>query len=189
MRHCVSFDIDGTLINTEELNKRAYKLVGIDMPDYAWGLRWQTWLIDIVGSKERAMEVHTSKVHAYAELLRDVKISNVILEPTYIAREMIRRPDIQVQFLTAGTTMTANIILQRLGLRPTMAGNLSYEARRLALHSTVLGSNGAVVYLDDNPENIRRLAEDVPLLSVIHYTGQTANELRTKVQDEFLAKS
>lgn len=190
VRHSVLFDIDGTLINSRDLNVQAYRRVGVEMPDHAWSLRWQTWLFDLVGSRERAEQIHTAKVNTYVTMLRTVEISKYVLEPTYLARELLRRPDIKVRFLTAGTVTTANIILQRLGLgAPSMAGNLSYEARRLALHSSVLGSSGDVVYIDDHEENVLRLHDDVPGLTLIHYRGQTSAQLRETLQGFLNVKS
>lgn len=189
MKHSVSFDIDGTLLNTEKMNREAYWRFGVEVPDYAIGLRWQTWLPNITGSMAKAEEIHSKKVLYYADKLRTVDLKSYVLSPTYLAREFIRRPDIHVQFLTAGSVTTANIILQRLALRASMAGNLSYEARRLALHSSVLGSDGIVVYIDDHEENVTRLRDDVPGLSVIHYVGHSSAELRTTVQEMINVRS
>lgn len=183
MKHSVSFDIDGTLIDTKQLNRDAYYQVGVDVPDYAFGLRWQTWLPNVVGSMSKAEEIHTRKVRIYIAKLRDVNINHYILEPTYLARSLLRRTDIEVKFLTSGTVTTANIILQRLNIRAPLAGNLSYEARRLLLHSSVLGTNGSVVYIDDLADNVRRLTDDVLGLTAIQFIDQDNDTLRNQVQE------
>ena len=40
----VVFDLDGTLADTRDLVRRAYDLVGVHMPEHAWGLPAEAWL-------------------------------------------------------------------------------------------------------------------------------------------------
>lgn len=56
------FDLDGTLIDTKEATYQAYKHVGINMPDEAWGLPWYEWL--------DSADIHDEKTKIYPEMLK-----------------------------------------------------------------------------------------------------------------------
>jgi phosphoglycolate phosphatase-like HAD superfamily hydrolase len=65
----VAFDLDGVIADTRGLVKRAYDIVGVDMPDYAWGLSWQEWLPQVIKvGGELARQTHQAKCEIYRTL-------------------------------------------------------------------------------------------------------------------------
>ena len=61
----VVFDVDGVLVDTRELVVQAYRDVGVEMPENAWGLPWHEWLPALVGDDGRAAELHREKTRRY----------------------------------------------------------------------------------------------------------------------------
>jgi phosphoglycolate phosphatase-like HAD superfamily hydrolase len=177
--HLVSFDLDGTLIDTRELNHRAYQLAGVDIPDYAWGMRWQSWLPNLVGSLEHAEKLHRKKINIYSDLLQSTDLKCLELPPAQLARMLNRQVGrVSVQVLTAASSQTTNVILNALGVKTdSLAFNLSYEAKKLALQSSVFAAYDSVTYIDDDARNVPRFRAGLPNLKLIHYTNQTFNEL------------
>ena len=57
------FDLDGTLVNTRLAVKEAYRQVGIEMPDDAWGKPWTEWLNNKFA--------HDAKAKIYPDVLKE----------------------------------------------------------------------------------------------------------------------
>lgn len=173
MTQLVCFDVDNTLANTAQLNRDAYHQVGVEMPDGAWGLPWQEWLIDLVGDQAGATLVHEIKTTLYEELLTQVTLEELSLSAAHVARELERHTEIRVTYLTAADTRTARRVLRKLELRGPVVGGLTYAQRSSILRETV-GNVSELTYVDDNVTTVKQLARDLPTLRVVHYTGQSA---------------
>src|SRR5690554_4950980 len=133
----ICFDIDGTLVDTRELNLRAYAQVGVEIPDDAWGRRWQEWLPEVVGDPDRAIELHCAR----------------------IARELSHqeRGPVRVYLLTGASTWPVLKIIQRLDIHPNrLFSNLNYAARQRYLEKMP----GGTPYLDDLAETVEQLRVD-----------------------------
>lgn len=59
------FDLDGTLVDTRRAVLDAYGRAGVNMPEDAWGLPWQDWLITPEGRPDFAR--HALKNAAYPD--------------------------------------------------------------------------------------------------------------------------
>lgn len=174
----VCFDVDGTLADTRELNRRAYADVGISIPDHAWGLPWHQWLPGLCGSTERARQVHARKIVRYTTILQEVPAHQVALPPAHVARLLeARSGEVNtVMYATAGHRRTARRVRDKLGLLGPLAPLLTYDER-----ARTLQSNRVVVYVDDNRDTLVRLARDIPRLRTVHYDDQDADTLLATV--------
>lgn len=178
------FDVDGTIVNTRELNIEAYLSVGVVMPPTAWGTRWQNWLPGVVGDLGTAAQLHTQKVKNFTEMLRSCDLWDITLPAAEIARELIETLTVEVQFLTAASLPTARLILQKLMLNAPVADNLPYEAKKAHLeHSLRSADYHTVTYVDDDAINVSRLREQLPELNVIHFENQSYRDLRLQIRE------
>lgn len=180
MTRLLYFDVDGTIVNSRELVTKAYEAVGVKMPAYAWGLRWQDWLVDhCEGADELARLLHERKSHEYVKLLTRSDIQRYALPAAQLARHALLNYGVNsVRYLTASTDSTAYSIVSRLGIAATLTGNLSYDQRRDVLADAPTGT----VYLDDNEETLDQLKRDLPNLATIHINGQSFDELLVQVR-------
>lgn len=176
--HYLYFDVDGTVVNTRHLVARAYADVGVTMPDHAWGVRWEDWLIDYFdGDVERARKIHRLKGDRYSTLLLRYDSKTYELPAARIARVAILGGHC-VRYLTAGTATTAINALSRLGISSQLTGHLTYEERLAHLRRAPHGA----IYLDDNLDTIAQLAADIPTLGLVAVTNQTYDELAYEVR-------
>jgi phosphoglycolate phosphatase-like HAD superfamily hydrolase len=174
----LAFDVDGTIADTRDLSAKAYAEVGVAVPDGAWGVRWQVWLTDLLGGDlERATDTHARKTAIYASVLRQADLRPLVLPAGRLAYTHLaggRRP---VRYLTAGSSHTATILLARLGILGPLESNLTYRERWRELRRMP----GGTPYVDDNEQTIRTLATDCPHLNLIHYSGQSYEQLTEEV--------
>lgn len=181
MTRLVSFDLDGTLINTRELNRVAYRAAGVDVPDRAWGLRWQEWLPELTGSHAVATGIHNRKVQAYVEVVTDCSVRDIALPAARLAADLQEHgDDVTLWCLTAGSLLTSRILLRKLRLGLPVIANLTYE-HRAALLADRSPSESVTVYVDDRADTIRRLHEDAPQVRGIWYDKQSYRDLRAEV--------
>lgn len=170
MRRLLLLDVDGTVINSHELVRRSYESVGVELPEGAWGRRWQDWLIDACdGDRERAELLHKQKIDAYSDLLLRTDLKQFELPGAPLARNWrmwYGRP--YLGYLTAGAAETACTIAARLHGEATVHGELTYPERLKHL----LAAPHGTIYLDDNLDTIAQLTVDAPHLSLIAITGQ-----------------
>jgi len=182
-------DLDGTLADTDALNREAYRRVGVEVPPNAAGLSYREWLGDLVGIGD-VERVHTAKQVWYGILLGDVDPHTLALPPTRLARTLLygdARRSATVSCLTAASHECARTLLRRLGLSVPVKPQLTYDARRVILSRAMSVAKhrgtGSVVYVDDMGSTVERLTEDVPGLRLLHYTGQTYEQLRAELAD------
>jgi phosphoglycolate phosphatase-like HAD superfamily hydrolase len=172
----ICFDIDGTLVDTRELNLRAYAQVGVEIPDDAWGRRWQEWLPEVVGDPDRAIELHERKTSIYVDLILASTVADIELPCARIARELSHQEHgpVRVYLLTGASTRPVLKIIQHLDIHPNrLFSNLDYAARQRYLEKMP----GGTPYLDDLAETVEQLRVDVPHIRPIRYTGQTYEQL------------
>lgn len=176
MTRWLSFDVDGTILDTRELNERAYREVGVEVPDHAWGLTWQAWLPAATGYPLESCEVlHRAKVQIYEKLVEEVDLRPLLLPPGRVAHAHLARSRGPIRYLTAGSGRAATIMLARLGILGPIQTGLTYAQRAALLgampHDTT--------YVDDRLDTIVRLRHEpgAAKLNLIHYSGQTYEKL------------
>lgn len=177
-----SFDIDGTLVDTRELNRLAYLELGVEIPDYAWGLPWHQWLPDLFKTRDEAVIIHRAKVSWYESFLADVTTEVPELPSAYIAREAVKAQDPgDVVILTAGSRETAETLLSRVGIEPAsvaLHASLDIPHRLMKLAALEPGT----VYIDDLAVNVEDARMFAPHLNVIHYTDQSRADLISEIR-------
>lgn len=110
---CYIFDLDGVLVDTKDAVRKAYEIVGVYMPDEAWGRPFAAWGLDYCnrhGLDPR--EVHKEKnrhfkrlaksmvralpplhqAHKLYENDRDVRILTAASGPAYLATQHLTKP-------------------------------------------------------------------------------------------------
>lgn len=65
-----AFDLDGTLVDTKELVRKAYIHAGVVPPDDFFGKTFFEWF---TGDPQEAQEVHSNKQQYYMEHIKSVK--------------------------------------------------------------------------------------------------------------------
>lgn len=130
----IAFDLDGTLIDTRMAVKAAYKLAGIDMPDWAWGLAWQEWLPKQCGME--SSRFHKLKNQHYPRMLE--RYAEVL--PLYQAAIELRAP-----VLTGASRQAVESILK---LWPGI--NVQGCGMMLAEKIIWLNAHAPGHYVDDN---------------------------------------
>lgn len=168
-------DVDGTVVDTRELNRTAYAEIGVEYPDDAWGNRWEHWLPRVTGYPLEACEVlHRAKMEVYLTLISKTDLRELLLPPGRLAYAHLVRGRGPVRYLTAGSARTATVLLARLGILGRLDAELVYTARRkVLLHEATLES----VYIDDRLDTIARLRQDMPGLKTVHFSGQSYERL------------
>lgn len=186
MTHSVFFDLDGTLARTEVLNVAAYHLAGVIIPESATGRSWKEWLPALVGS--HAVDTHEEKQRHYIDLIATARIDTLMLPAAALAHDLLHAGSARratVMCLTAASGPCARAVLHRLDLRVPVRTELTYQLRLQVLQSSTEGALrrglAAPVYVDDSVDNVTRLRYDLPDLRVVHYTGQTYDQLRSEV--------
>lgn len=175
----VSFDVDGTLISTQELNRRAYAEVGVRVPDHAWGERWQDWLTNVVGDYGTAVVLHARKTFIYADMVRDCDVSTIELPAGRVARELSHglHGDVAVHLLTGGAQHSTEQVLRRLDIHAVAVHtNLDHVARVARLAQLPPGT----LYVDNLATTVEKLLTQVPYIRSIHYVDQTYDEILTE---------
>ena len=168
VKRLVAFDLDGTLVDSREAVELAYRIAGVTMPDGAWGKPWQEWLDD--------PDVHCRKTIIYINLIQLGKV-NVNAE----VKKWITRSNIHPVVLT-GASETAAVMLLNQMFQPsefTVAGTSMSTAAKIAY----LQSHTEIsTYVDDDDKAVGLIRAACPNTRVIHYVGQTAEELQSEVQ-------
>lgn len=144
----VVFDLDGTLGNTEPLVIKAYELNGIKVPKDMWGKPASAWLPQLVGSKEKAAEIHHLKNVAYRVL---VGVEGVPpLAAADLCRELLDVDGYEVGILTGASFDATTAVRRALRLDrvPILAAGCELQRKIEVLQN--LSKTG--IYFDDNLE-------------------------------------
>lgn len=168
----ISFDLDGVLLDSEPLVRRAYARAGITLNDdawrYAWGKSWAEWLPPLVGGCFEARTIHEAKNRAYARIIRDATIEATTAHT--LAAELQKEDGFVVT--TCASVFAANIVLERLGLNPLLV-----EAGLSLSEKIALISDRNLIHIDDDLVVVQSIRDG------IHYTGQTVERLRDTVRE------
>jgi hypothetical protein len=184
VRPLVCSDVDGTVVDTRELNRYAYRLAGIEIPDLAWGRTWYEWLPGLVGDLREAVRIHDEKIRVYSELVDECNAGKLALPMTWVLQDATLA-ELDTCCLTASSLRTARTLLERLNVTSPLVASLSYE-RRLETLRGLLRADAPLVYVDDDERTVDRLGSDLPGINVVRYTGQTYTQLRHEVLEPLL---
>lgn len=140
-------DIDGVLIDSRQLVREAYRKVGVNMPDEAWGHPWQMWLPSVTGSLENARKAHSAKTLAYVDVIRGGAALENKLPYADILLSLEAMFPGDVTYVTGAAKDAADAILEALNLNPKalLACSVSTAERVDILRS--IADTG--VYIDD----------------------------------------
>ena len=144
--NCWAFDIDGVLVDSRYAVKAAYKHVGIDMPDSAWGLPWQDWLPKLTPNVDATRR---GKSEAYLSLIREGALD--VLPMAQLARQL-EGSDCRVAYVTSSSDPSATAILKSLSLDHTCLLGTNLQPVERATKLARWSDWG--VYVDDRPEGI-----------------------------------
>lgn len=183
----VSFDLDGTLVDTRDAVRRSYRIAGVEMPDYAFGLPWQEWLPQLVDDTLEATQIHQTKTSIYLDILNsDGPPPFKILPATLIARKLLsdrenRLHSIGVSVITAATSVATLRILDLIGLKPSITcSNVTLLERLKHLDTYPSGT----VYVDDNCETVNQARCWTAHIRSILYKGQSYFDLLHSIMKE-----
>lgn len=180
----VSFDVDGTLIDNQQLVRQAYELAGVKLSDLDWsycfGKTFSEWLVEwCEGDYERAWEIHREKNRRYHELIAAQTGEEVVLPPTRLAQELI---DVgrDIYVVTGASNVAAVTVLQFLGLETI---HPAYVTAALSIEGKVSWIQELeTIHIDDDVRIIEGLRE-AGYPYVIHYQiGDTLTHLRRAVE-------
>lgn len=147
MTHVV-FDLDGTLADTHDLVRRAYDLVGVRMPESAWGRPAQEWLAEALpnASAEEVAEAHRLKNVAMRTLMGAHGCER--LPAADLCEALKADKDYTVGILTGASLESARATRRclRLSRVPILGAGADLETKMKVLRSTA----DAGIYLDDD---------------------------------------
>lgn len=152
----VVFDLDGTLADTEELVTRAYKMVGVTVPEGAWGKSAQSWLANCVGGTDQAADLHELKNLAYRVLIETEGVPP--LAAAHLCRELLSTKGYDVSILTGASFDAAQAVRSSLRLeRATiLSAGVSLDQKIAILN----GFAPTGLYFDDNREACHRVSKE-----------------------------
>lgn len=166
---CVVFDFDGVLADTHDLVLRAYREVGVEPPDEAWGSPWQEWLAD--------PEAHARKTARYVELIKEGALDDRVLSATYTMLALHSEHE-ETLVLTGASLEAVMAFGQRYcGVyAPVVLGTSCGDVRKSFMLMQLREDCPVVVYVDDDEVRGRRIVEWTHDESIhfIHYCGQGA---------------
>lgn len=164
------FDFDGVLVDTEALVRKAYREVGVTMPEGAWGKPWWMWLDD--------PSAHARKTVRYVEMIRNGELSLGLLPPLDVAVRLMRE-GASVFILTGASREVVTAFQQTYAddLRdppiPILDTSCDF-AQKLNCLLSLSDCYERVVYVDDD----RQTCEDLNIgwsnrIRVVHYERYT----------------
>jgi phosphoserine phosphatase len=126
------FDLDGTLVDTRLAVKEAYRQVGVEMPDGAWGKPWTEWLNN--------KQVHKAKAKAYPNTLKAFAQEL----PLYHYAHQHKCPVI------TGASREAVRAIQALFGGLNVIATCATHARKIEIIQTYIHDERNVAYVDDD---------------------------------------
>ncbi|MEU7476662.1 hypothetical protein AB0A63_11825 [Lentzea sp. NPDC042327] len=178
------FDIDGVLVDTREIVRRAYAEVGIELPDRLWGSSWRIWLPELCGGDLlRAQAVHDQKTQAHLDLLSETRVAT--LAGAEAARALHSR-GWTVKFITSGTREVVRRTLDSAD--PSLSGflagtDLDSTGKRRALDGI---SPAGGVYVDDN-HDLGVKVTGGSTWKLVHFRDQTEAELIKEISTAWMS--
>lgn len=176
-----AFDLDGTLLDTMELNRQAYATVGVTVPTEAAGLSWLEWLpAQVGGNVEVAATIHRAKTGLYLRQLIETDLKGMELPALKIAQELYTDNPTRVKLVTAAAFGSTRRLINRFRLDTIeYHAELVYGKRLAQLRNWAMFND--VTYVDDSAVTVARLRVDAPNVRVIHYTDQDLETLKQQM--------
>lgn len=171
------FDLDGVLIDSESLVREAYRRVGVEMPEDAWGKPAREWMPQRYG--RGWTRLHDAKNAAYERLFH-----MAVPEPT-TAVEAVRRLNVAGEscYLLTGASARATIAVVSHAL-PDLRWTDLYTGMTSTMKVTqvdkLTSRRGLVVYVDDDQATCDLIELSVPRVRVVRYDIRT-----TRTEDIF----
>lgn len=142
------FDLDGTLIDSHNAVRLAYRLAGVEPPKDFWGKSASDWLPSVCNFDDKlASDVHKRKQEIYLTLLQE---DNLV--PTLSAADALRTLRLhgrRICVVTAASKEAARAALTRHNIRPdALYASVSRRVRHHTL-TKLVGSHAVLV--DDAP--------------------------------------
>lgn len=153
----IAFDLDGCLIDSEELIRQSYKDVGVELPDGFMSRPSGQWADDDLRARKDAAYLHRLATDPLWPL------------PPWWAAEVLHEAGEVVGLITSAPDGAVQVVAKRALSWPftvTCAG-LTPTQKAVWLNDT-----GPGVYVDDQEHVVVP-----PSWRFIHYTGQDADEL------------
>jgi len=159
----IVFDLDGCLIDSEEMIRKSYREAGAEPPGNFMSLGHHDWI------EEDREAVHARKDQFY---LRGLRLGVPRREPWHTA-EMLLAEGHEVTMLTSAPRGTVAVLEWHV---PSWPFTEAYDGVGRAAKESWLAQRSAGVYVDDQeyvtiPEGWR----------FVHYTGQSAQKLYDEV--------
>jgi len=155
----VVFDLDGTLADTRDLVRRAYDVVGVHMPEHAWGLPAEAWLAGAVpGGLEDVAEVHRLKNVALRTLIAAHGVER--LPAADLCEALKKDRSYTVGILTGASLGAARATRRALALSrvPILGAGCDLETKMNVLRATAESG----IYFDDDYEACVAVADQTP---------------------------
>lgn len=111
------FDVDGVLCDTRLAVKLAYKEVGVEFPEYAWGLPKQEWFVD--------EEAHDKKNACYPAFLARYGVRSPICD---FVSDLLATPFSDVAILSSASESAVRSVLDFVGLSEVYILGSGYSA-------------------------------------------------------------
>ena len=94
------FDLDGTLVDTKKAVFEAYRYVGVNMPEDAWGKNWREWLTGPDAEKLHKAKntIYLKTVGLYAQPLELLPFVEKAGYPVITGASMIAAETIAIKF-------------------------------------------------------------------------------------------
>lgn len=163
----VVFDLDGVLVDSKDMVKRAYAEVGVYMPDYVWGLPWQSWLGD--------PSAHEAKTAVYLDMITDEGVTE--LSGVDVARRVRTEGLGRVMVLTGASDESTELVLTSLDLADIDWSTGQTRDGKARMLQGLIQDGHEVVYVDDDEDAVRHFQRTIADLHVVHYQGQDAGDL------------
>lgn len=178
---CALFDMDGVLVDTHQLVIDAYRQVGVEMPEGAWGKPWHEWLIDYFdGDIPLASDAHTKKTDVYMVWLKQGMFKP--LPPADVITKLYQEW-YPVGVLSGATYSAVGHISKALNIihkNTTIRAGCSQQNKQEAIARLLLAGKTDIVYVDDDKDAGQAITE-VSSARFIWYRGQTKEELMEEI--------
>lgn len=170
-----SFDLDGTLADTQTLVVLAYAKAGVVMPQSAWGLAWKEWLVDYFGGDEvAAQRAHKHKTAVYTTMLGREPERIHALPALEVLRDLSTVPKHRVFVLTGASGSAAEAVATAIGLPKRLLSGTGLTPDQKAAALREVAAYG--VYVDDNGKHGQHIAGKSGW-AFVHYHGQSSGQL------------
>jgi hypothetical protein len=169
----VVFDVDGCLIDSEELIAKAYRWAHVVPPDHILEYEGINWLGERGYTTQETAAAKFRKNTYYLHLLSRDDVPTL---PPYVVAQRLRNEEHLCHAYTGAPRGTISTLRSRLPRWPfRFALDDVTTPERMAMLRTKYDVTG--VYIDDQ----KRLVDLPPGWRFVHYTGQDANELYREI--------